>query len=64
LDDQATAEQMIRSHGKSAAFYANDTASALDALGDAEGAARWRRVRDLVLTLSAEKRERSWNGRG
>ena len=52
------AEQMMRRHGSSAVLQANETATALDALGDAQGAARWRRIRDLILPL--EKR----NGAG
>jgi hypothetical protein len=55
---------MIRSHGNSAALYANETAAALDALGDSQSAARWRRIRDLVLTLSAEAREHFAKARG
>jgi hypothetical protein len=54
---------MIRSHGNSAALYANETASAFDALGDSQSAARWRRIRDLVLILSAETRMRFSNAR-
>jgi hypothetical protein len=56
LDDQVAAEQMIRSHGPSAALCANETATALGALGDTEGAARWRRIRDLVLKLGTQMR--------
>lgn len=49
--DDAMVEQMVRRYGNAAALHANETATVLDAIGDADGAARWRRIRDLILAL-------------
>ena len=48
-DEAAMAEQLMRRHGNAAVLQASETASALHATGDEEGAARWRRIRDLIL---------------
>ena len=47
------AKQLISGHGRNAALHANETATSLQAMGDAEGAARWRRIRDAILDLMA-----------
>lgn len=43
-DIDATALQVIRQHGASAAYYAASRADELLAAGDLEGARTWRRI--------------------
>jgi hypothetical protein len=56
-DEIAMAEQMTRKHGSTAALLANETATALAVMGDAEGADRWRRIRDIILTAAFRKQD-------
>jgi len=62
-DEDGMAEQIVCSHGRTAILHANETATALDAMGDPEGAARWRRIRDIILTQAPAKPEGRF-GRG
>jgi hypothetical protein len=47
-DEAAMAQQMTRRYGDTAVLRADGTATALHAMGDEKGAARWRRIRDLI----------------
>ena len=59
MDEIAAAEQMIGRYGRTAVLHANETATALHTMGDEDGAAGWRRIRDLILDLSEERRVRT-----
>lgn len=48
------ARHLITSYGRNAALQANETALSLKAMGDGESAARWRRIRDLIMELARE----------
>ena len=61
-DDAAMADQMLRRHGNAAVLPANEIAAALDAMGDEEGAARWRRIRDLILERPLEIQDETGPG--
>jgi hypothetical protein len=56
-DEIAMAEQMTGKHGSTAALLANETATALAVMGDAEGAARWRRIRDIILAAAIHQQD-------
>lgn len=58
-DETSLARQLISGHGRNAALHANETAASLKAMGDAEGAARWRRIRDAILDMSADRAGRA-----
>jgi hypothetical protein len=53
-DETVMARQLITCHGRNAALQANETALSLKAMGDAESAARWRRIRDHIMELARE----------
>lgn len=54
-DETTVARQLIASQGRNAVLQANETAVSLKAMGDVEGAARWRRIRDVILEISTDK---------
>ena len=57
MDETVAAKQMIGRHGRDAVLRARETATALHAMGDEDGAARWRRIRDLIRDIFETTRD-------